>query len=115
MLFTCCISVLLVTFLDELGRSGAHITEYAILDGVSEELGKDLLVTTSLHQIQLVVAVGVEPEDVTARLKQHKVELMREACLCNSQNHGLLADLFVLFRRHPIIASLLLAQVESLN
>lgn len=44
-------------------------------------MGKRLLVDAPLHQIQLVVCVGEVPENVTARLQEHEVELVREAGL----------------------------------
>ena len=107
--------VLLVALLDDLSLSRSHISEESILNGVVEKLSEGLLVSSALHEIKLVITVAVEPEDVTARLEQHEVELMREAGLCHRQNHSLLADLLCFFWCLNIISSLLLAEVKALN
>ena len=107
--------ILLIAFLDHLGLFHGHVAEEAFFDGVVEDLCESLLVSTALHQVQLVVAVRKEPEDVAAGLKQHEVELMREAGLSDGQDHGLLSDFLALLRRHCVVGPLLLAQVEALN
>lgn len=52
---------------------------------------------------------------MTARLQQHKVELVREARFRHSQNQGFLADFFALLCCHRVVGTFLLAQIESLN
>ena len=97
-----------------------EVSEDARRYGVDEDLGESLLVGASLHQVQLIVGVRVVPEDVTAGLKEHEVELMREACLSNGQDQAFLANLVILiyffFLFFPgSYLGLLLAQIEPFN
>ena len=100
---------LLVAFLNHFDVSWDHLSEETVPDRLVEHVGKRLLVSPALHQVQLVVSVGVEPEDVAAWFEQHEVELVREASLSDSQDHGLLPHFLILFLSERLIDSLLLA------
>ena len=119
-LFTYHMLRLLVALFNYFHLRRIEVSEDACRHGVNEDLGESLLVGASLHQVQLIVGVGIVPEDVTAGFEEHEVKLMGEARLCNGQDQAFLADLVILinlfffFFTGPYLG-LLLAQIESFN
>ena len=111
---------LLISLLDYFHFLRVEVSEDASRHRVNENPGESLLVSASLHQVQLIVSVGIVPEDVTAGFKEHKVKLMWEARLRDGQDQAFLANLFILVDFFFFFFScrnlgLLLAQVESFN
>ena len=113
-------SGLLVALFKHLQSGWLDIAEDPGGHGIEQYLGEGLLVGSPLHVVQLVVAVRVVPEDVTAGLQQHEVELVGEAGLGDGQDHSLLADL-LLFLGADLLAGLSVlsvvvrAEVEALD
>ena len=119
-LLACHMLRLLISLLDYFHFLRVEVSEDACRHGVNENLGESLLVSASLHQVQLIVGVRIVPEDVTAGLEEHKVELMWEARLRDGQDQAFLANFFILVDFFFFFFScrnlgLLLAQVESFN
>lgn len=83
---------LLVSFLNHFQFFWLNVSEEATLDRVKQNRCESLLVSSPLHQIQLVINMLVVPEYVTARLKKHEIVLMWKTSLSNCQNHTFLSN-----------------------
>ena len=74
---------LLIPLLDYFHFLRVEVSEDARRHGIDKDFGESLLVSASLHQVQLIVGVWIVPEDVTAGFEEHEVKLMWEARLCD--------------------------------